>query len=221
NAWLTIPLGLLWLGNGFTLINFLWQRAYHPEMIPPTFTNLSEGTVGILIFWWIYNLIILTLAILACIDVPKPESYHWFRWEKPVQLGWQNHQIMGKTELVSEQGVRVQLEDNLPWPLALGQWVDCEIQTHEWPGSLKVKATVINMAENSDHGSIKTIDLQFVAVTPPQYRHLVQLLFCRPGQWVRRSHPNEWQTLLVLAKGLWRPRFLGQDDPGMDAIPIR
>ena len=221
NAWLTLPLGLLWFGNGISLVNFLWQRTYHPEIIPTAFANLSEGTVGVLIFWWIYNLIILTLAILACIDPPKPNPCHWFQWTKPVQLSWQDCIVTGKTQLISEQGIRVKLGNNSKLQLASSDYVDIEILTHEWPGSLKLRATVSKIAKNSGNDPTDIIDFQFVAVTPQQYRHLVELLFCRPGQWFRRAHPNELQTLFVLVKRLVYPRFWGQDDKVIDAIPIR
>jgi cellulose synthase (UDP-forming) len=218
---LTIPLGLLWLGNGVTLINFLWQRIYHPETIPTTFANFSEGTVGILIFWWVYNLVILTLAILACIDAPKSDHYLWFQWTKPVQLSWQSGKVKGKTKLISEQGVRIQLREDSGRLLALGSFVDLEIQTDEWPGSLKLKAQVSKVAQKNGNDPMSIIDLKFVAVNDDQQRHLVELLFCRPGQWLKRDHPNELQTLFILAMRLLRPRFWRQDDKVIDAIPIQ
>ncbi|MEB3227975.1 MAG: glycosyltransferase [Synechocystis sp.] len=221
NFWLTIPLGLLWLGNGLTLVKFLWERHAPTAMIPTAFADLSEGTVGILIFWWIYNLVILTLAIWACIDPPKTDDYHWFKLTKPVQLRWQDNQVPGSTQLISEQGVRVQL-GTIPNPrLAPGDDVEMDIQINEWPGSITLKAQVSRVVTHNDHRSAPMIDLQFVAVTPSQYRHLVHLLFCRPGQWFRRSHPNELQTLFVLLHRLVRPRFWQQTDKVIDAIPIR
>lgn len=220
NAWLTIPLGLLWLGNAITLVNFLWQRTYHPETIPTTFANFSEETLGILIFWWLYNLIVLTLAILACIDAPKSDHYLWFKWTKPVELAWQGAIVKGKTKLISEQGVRIQLGGDSGRSLALGSFVDLEIQTDEWPGSLKLKAQMSKVAQKNGNDPMAIIDLKFVAVNAHQQRHLVELLFCRPGQWFKRPHPNELQTLFALATRLLRPRFWMQDDLVIDAIPI-
>ncbi|MEY2984427.1 MAG: hypothetical protein RLZZ568_1044, partial [Cyanobacteriota bacterium] len=222
NFWLTIPLGLLWLGNGLTLVKFLWERNVPTAMIPPGFADLSEGTVGILIFWWMYNLIILTLAIWACIDPPKTDDCHWFKLAKPVQLTWQDKHIACSSQLIAEQGVRVQIGTS-PHPQFMpGDDVEVEIQTDEWPGTIALNAQVSQIVKHSNNPSTQLMDLQFVAVTPPQYRHLVHLLFCRPGQWFRRSHPNELQTLFVLMHRLVRPRF-GQKhtDKVIDAIPIR
>ncbi|ACK67148.1 Cellulose synthase (UDP-forming) [Rippkaea orientalis PCC 8801] len=221
NAWLTIPLGLLWLGNGGMLVNFLWQRIYNPQGLPAGFADIWGGTGGILVFWWVYNLIFLGLAILACIDPPKPETCEWFKLERPMVLSWENSLIKGITHLVSEKGARVRVNTKSQEKLNIscGDVISMEIKLNEWPGNLRVEGRVTKIINTKGH-CIKEIDIKFEGMTSQQYRHLVELLFCRPGQWVRREHPNELITLIALGKRLLRPRFLLNNDEAIDAISI-
>ncbi len=222
NAWLTVPLGVFWVSNGATLISFLWQHIDRSEKITSSFSGLSQGVVGIVIFWSVYNLILLGLAILACIDAPKPENYEWFKFQRPVILGGEESPVRGVTYLVSEKGVRVRLnaQSRQKQNLCVGDVVSIEIQINEWPGNLKIQGSVIKIVRNQET-SQQEIDLTFESVTSQQYRHIVQLLFCRPGQWTRRNHPNELQTFVVLVKRMFRPRFFLRKDQEIDAIPIR
>ncbi|HAC66369.1 MAG TPA: cellulose synthase, partial [Cyanothece sp. UBA12306] len=222
NSWLTIPLGLLWLGNGITLVNFIWQRTYNREMFKSSFSGMSQGTANLLIFWWVYNLIFLGLAIIACIDPPKSENWEWFQFKRPIILIWGNSKIKAMTHLVSEKGTRIQFNHKLGKKLDLssGDFVSIEILLNEWPGNLKLQGKVAKIFSNKDN-FLTEIEVDFEAITSQQYRHLVELLFCRPGQWLRRYHPNELQTLIILFKRILRPRFFMTNDQAIDAIPIR
>ena len=45
-------------------------------------------------------------------------------------------------------------------------------------------------------------------MNPSQHRVLVEMLFCRPGQWKRQDTPGELQSLWLLLKILLKPRVL-------------
>jgi len=53
----------------------------------------------------------------------------------------------------------------------------------------------------------------FDQVTLSQQRRLVEMLFCRPGQWKRQNTPGELQSLWLLLKILLRPRVLFDRNP--------
>jgi cellulose synthase (UDP-forming) len=48
----------------------------------------------------------------------------------------------------------------------------------------------------------------FEAVSLAQHKQLVQLLFCRPGQWKSRCAPSELRSLFLLLKILLKPRVI-------------
>jgi cellulose synthase (UDP-forming) len=53
-----------------------------------------------------------------------------------------------------------------------------------------------------------TVRVMFEPMNLQQQRCLVEMLYCRPGQWKRRKTPGEWQSLLLLFKILLKPRVL-------------
>ena len=53
-----------------------------------------------------------------------------------------------------------------------------------------------------------TVRVMFEHLNLQQQRRLVEMLYCRPGQWKRRKTPGEFQSLLLLFKILLKPRVL-------------
>ena len=70
---------------------------------------------------------------------------------------------------------------------------------------LTLPGTIIQSLVES---GLPTLTVEFSALALPQQRQLVQLLFCRPGQWQSRCSPNEFQSLWLIVKSVFRPRFL-------------
>ncbi|MGF1676667.1 MAG: hypothetical protein ACFCUV_23765, partial [Rivularia sp. (in: cyanobacteria)] len=62
--------------------------------------------------------------------------------------------------------------------------------------------------------------VKFPLVTLPQHRRLVEMLFCRPGQWKRRCTPNELQSFILLFKILLKPRILFDRKVDVSAIAV-
>lgn len=228
NLWLTVPLALLALGNIITLLSFLGSIPNLPPWLFPTFLRSPEQFSGIGVFWCSYNLILLGLAILACLDAPKVDASEWFQFKRPVLLS-PSHQgdrptpeWKGTTRLASENGLRVQL--TAVQTNELEKWVSTPLtvtlQTEEWPGTIELPGQITRIL-NPSNRTIPELDIQFHSLTTDQHRHLVKLLFCRPGQWPRRQHPSELQTLMTLAKRIIRPRLFLSDGRSLDAIPIQ
>jgi cellulose synthase (UDP-forming) len=64
-------------------------------------------------------------------------------------------------------------------------------------------------------GEVPRVRVAFEQVSLPQYRRLVEMLFCRPGQWKRHKTPGELRSLLLLFKALLTPRVLFDRKLGM------
>ena len=65
-----------------------------------------------------------------------------------------------------------------------------------------------------------TVRVGFEQVNLSQHRRLVEILFCRPGQWQRQLAPGEFQSLLLIFKILLKPRVLFDRNIDVNAIAV-
>ncbi|NER78389.1 MAG: glycosyltransferase [Leptolyngbya sp. SIO1D8] len=162
--------------------------------------------------WSAYNLLMLAIALLILLDVPNPDSTVWLELRRVVRLmippskegdrtgtmAW-----WGVTHHISETGAEIALTQRGLPPLEAGE---------ETPITL-----VIAEASLSLHGKLVHTDIQedfpvalvkFDPLPLEQQRRLIEMLFCRPGQWKRWNSPGELQSLWILLKVIFRPRIL-------------
>jgi cellulose synthase (UDP-forming) len=69
-------------------------------------------------------------------------------------------------------------------------------------------------------GEFPTVQVLFEQVTLSQERRLVEMLFCRPGQWKHQETPGELQSLWLLLRILFRPRVLFGRNQKASAIAV-
>lgn len=153
--------------------------------------------------WSLYNVMVLGLAVMACVDGPQVDGFLWFALKQPLTVGikiGKESQMEGQIRLLSEGGAVIDLET--PTILPPGTSLEVEFaQPH-----LKLLAQAIS------HGSAQAgpgieLRVMFAELGLPQYRKLVQLLFCQPGQWCWPKSQGELQTLWLLLKTLVRPAW--------------
>lgn len=65
-----------------------------------------------------------------------------------------------------------------------------------------------------------TVQVEFERVSLSQHRRLVEMLFCRPGQWKRQCTPGEFSSLLLLFKILLKPRVVFGRNVNVNAIAL-
>jgi cellulose synthase (UDP-forming) len=63
--------------------------------------------------WSAYNLLMLGIALLILVDIPKPDIYEWFNLRRVVQLNIGGQSFWGITTVISESGAEVALTQ---WP---------------------------------------------------------------------------------------------------------
>jgi cellulose synthase (UDP-forming) len=51
-------------------------------------------------------------------------------------------------------------------------------------------------------------------------RRLVEMLFCRPGQWQSRRAPGEWRSLWLLLRILLQPKFIFDRRPSIRVVAV-
>ncbi|MGD1860605.1 MAG: glycosyltransferase [Leptolyngbyaceae cyanobacterium] len=191
---------------GFTALS-LWINLGHCLVTMASPVEHWRG-LGIGWLWSSYNLLMLGLALLILLDAPRPSPYEWFNLRRiahvkfPTVNGVETS-TWGTTTMISEVGAEIELTkaDTLPAALQPGQTVNLELADEHFT----LPATLV---KHRTEKGLPVLTLQFAALDLPQQRQLVELLFCRPGQWQSRCSPNELQSLWLILKSVVRPRFL-------------
>lgn len=156
----------------------------------------GEG-IQLMVFWSIYNIIIISFGFLALFDVPKADIYEWFNLQKTVIIFNGKDTVKGVTTKISEGGAEIKLSQ----PLEFTPSVTLEILET----GLILQGKVV---ETQLKGNSATIRVNFEKVTLEDYRSLVELLFCQPGRWKFMQAPNELYSLWLLLKVWVKPKFL-------------
>ncbi|MGF1478904.1 MAG: glycosyltransferase [Cyanophyceae cyanobacterium] len=169
--------------------------------------SASVDGAGILLIWLmgIYNLFVLSVALLILLDAPKPDIYERFPLRQSVRLSDGKQTCWGTTVWLSEGGAEIQLSTmtDLESSIALSL-VEEDITLSGW----------ITQA----NANIRpTVQVTFEPLS--QHRRLVELLYCRPGRWQRREAPGEGRSLWLLVLALLRSCQLGWQ--ALAAQPLR
>jgi cellulose synthase (UDP-forming) len=232
---LAIPLIILLVFNAASLI---WQ-GYSLVMHVGQATNPETAEyIRLGLAWGIYNLLILGIAVLSFIDIPKPEPCEWLDQRRFVQLQIADQIICGMTTRISEAGVEVLLseaggqvflepdqlvtlhlpDENLGLPVRMIDSQLTSIKLERAPGkSLKLASANILRIQTSNSklqtrisSKSLTVKLAFESLTSQQHRQIIEWLFCKPGQWQRQDAPGELRTAWLLLRAIIRPKFLSK-----------
>ncbi|MGB3137087.1 MAG: glycosyltransferase [Nodosilinea sp.] len=177
-----------------------------------TMASSYEYTRGMSIGWvWsAYNLLMLSLALLILLDAPRPSPYEWFSLQRVARLRLsagsgqgESSELWGFTTMISEVGAEIAItKPALAVEEALrSQDVELALVDEQ----IAIAGTVTDLKIKD---GFPTVTVQFATVPLPQQRRLVELLFCRPGQWQSRCAPNELHSLWLIIKSVLQPRFL-------------
>ncbi len=82
---------------------------------------------------------------------------------------------------------------------------------------LPLKGVVTHSGVDEGFPSVR---VQFQTVELAQQRRLVEMLFCRPGQWQRYNSPGELRSLWLLCRILLKPRVLFDRAAEVRAIAV-
>ena len=117
--------------------------------------------------------------------------------------------------MISEGGAEVALTQAKFPSLALGETQPVQLNILE--NDLQLPGLAIRTGTSNE---FPTVRIQFEHLSLQQQRRLVELLFCRPGQWKRHRSPGEFQSLLLLFKILLRPRVIFDRQVDVRAIAV-
>jgi cellulose synthase (UDP-forming) len=164
-------------------------------------TQVQGMVLGLI--WNGYNLLILGIAVLCYWDVPKFDRYEWFSLRRTVQLQLPDQVFWGTSTMISEGGAEIILNQSRLLLPTSGTALPVQIEFVE--EALKLAAVITKVETREDTVALR---LRFEQVSLEQHRKLVELLFCRPGQWKSLRSPGEFRALLLLGRALLRPRIL-------------
>ncbi len=206
----------LWINLGINLEIGMWQSGMSPVMAE----KMKGFDLGLL--WSVYNLLILGTSLLVLIDVPRPNLYEWFDLHRTVRLRIGEQTFWGTTSAISEVGAQVILtQAGFPMisPEMKGQAtapsIPVELEILENELVLQGMATCTSVEEEQP-----TVRVMFEQVSLNQQRQLVEMLFCRPGQWKSRCSPGELRSLWLLFRIILRPRFVFDRNPNISVVAV-
>ena len=157
----------------------------------------QESNINLSLIWSTYNLLTISIALLTLLDVPKPDLYEWFPWRRSVRLTSADQTCWGVTARLSEVGAEIELRQNV----SLNESVTLELIEE----GLKLQGKITHTQFT---GKFLKVRVKFEKVSLLQHRRLVEMLFCRPGQWKRHQTPGELRSLWLLFRVLLRPLVL-------------
>lgn len=239
-----------------------------------TSADVLKGT-GFGWIWSAYNLLMLGIALLILVDIPKPDIYEWFNLRRVVQLNIGGETFWGVTTMISESGAEVSLtqqpsfavkgkgrqdagftaeilpkyavaeslsqativKSRLPF-LSMFELdteasfardlIDCDAATLE----IMEEKCLISVAKiglvrdklqlsSSVHvAGFPTVRIAFDRLNITQHRCLIEMLYCRPGQWLRQETPGELRSLWLLLKIAFKPRAIFERNRPVRAIAV-
>ncbi|MGA7933527.1 MAG: glycosyltransferase family 2 protein [Kovacikia sp.] len=232
---LALPLVVLLMLN----IASLAGQGYMLVMRVGTATNPESAEyLRLGLIWGLYNLLVIGLAVLSFIDVPKLEANEWLQQRRSISLQVADQRIEGTTTRISETGVEMIPSDpdlcvwlNQDEPVMLripeGNLVLPAKITASHPLSNELDRGLGQLAQRGNlhlpsiqnpkskiqkpaHSNPVSISLAFAPLTPEQHHRLIEWLFCQPGQWQRQNTPGEFRMAGLLLRSLLRPRFLSK-----------
>lgn len=194
---------------GLTALS-LWINLGHCLMMMSTPMEHLRG-LGIGWIWSAYNLLMLGIALLILCDAPRPSPYEWFNVQRiaritrsaSLEAGAEPVALWGFTTMMSEVGVEIALTNPhcLTPDILTAQQVDLELVDE----AITVPGTITNLQTKHE---FPTLTIQYRGLELTQQRRLIELLFCRPGQWQSRCAPNELHSIWLIIKSVLRPRFI-------------
>ena len=178
DAWLALPLLTLLIA---TVASFWMNLDNHAP----------ESYLGLV--WNVYNSVMLSVALLALVDVPTANPDQWFRRRQPVQIISHATSHWGMMTMLSEAGAEIEMRtvDLAP-----------QVKLHLAKAGVKLQGQV---TATQWTGSCWRVRVKFEAVSAWEHRRLIELLYCRPGQWQHPQTPGEWRSLWLLLQVLLKP----------------
>jgi len=287
------PLIILFAATAFSLcqnlnLHLVVKTVGSLQAISESVDLLKGVSVGWI--WSAYNLLMLGIALLILVDIPKPDIYEWFNLRRVVQLNVGGQSFWGITTVISESGAEVALTEcpsfavkaqgskqsftaaeivpkyAVETSLSEGKikaiarsasvkasrslapsvielateasfakgLIDCDSATLEiMEEECLIPVAKIELVSDKSHlesslrdtagysfAEFPTVRIAFDRLNTTQHRCLIEMLYCRPGQWKRQETPGEWRSLWLLLRIAFKPRAVFERNRPVRAIAV-
>lgn len=238
---LAFPLIFLFLATAVSLcwsLRFFWLGDIGNEWVGTPKEGLLKG-MSLGWIWSAYNLVMLAIALLVMLDAPKPEIYDSFALRRLVRLKVGDRAVWGITNLISEIGAEIaltqqpdflvnreggsvdlgEIDDSLVILEMVDEGFSCPVASIEFVKN-EFSQSCFRNSDSDAFAEFPTVKISFATASLSQYRRLVEMLYCRPGQWKRYETPSEWRSLVLLFKIILSPVALFSKRKQVRAIPV-
>ena len=130
--------------------------------------------ISLSVYWSSYNLLVIGIALLACLDQPKPSIYDSFPLIKKVKIIEPNPIICGKTLEISEEGATISVysQNHIAGQFTLKL------------DDLKIDSYIIGEKRTNIQYQIK---IKFKELTLQQHKKIINLLYSHPQRWKNKE----------------------------------
>ncbi|MBD3887075.1 glycosyltransferase [Phormidium tenue FACHB-886] len=199
----------LWMNLGTYLIMGTWQPSM-PVEIAEQLKGIGLGWV-----WSAYNLLMLSIALLILVDVPRTSPYEWYNLRRTARIQVGEQTLWGFTTAIAEIGAEVALTQTRRLDASEVKTLPVQVTLMEEELIFSGQVTQVDLSNE-----YPIVQVSFDPLNLDQQRDLVELLYCRPGQWKNRCSPGELESLGLLLKILLKPRFLFDRQANVRAIAV-
>lgn len=165
--------------------------------------------------WSLYNLITVGVALLVLLDAPQLDISPWFNLRRVVKISLDNQEFWGITHCLSETQVYLGVTELGILPLVKGKHVPVELDFVQ--EKITLTGEIVHTEFSEDFPMLK---IAFSEIDLDQQRKLVELLYCRPGQWQRQETPGELHSLWLLIKIVLRPWIIWRKSPRIYGLKV-
>ena len=174
----------------------------------------SVGGISLILFWNIYNLMIISLSLWAMLDIPKPNNYEWFNIFEEIRVVIDEHIYQGIITQISDVGALVELDYsslksiNQEFKILISQnQLPVKSENVEIIGqNLYLKGEVLEVIEGINNNKLNIV---FDTTNIERYRQLITKIYCLDNNpWTSLNTASEWKTIYLLFRSLittpWR-----------------
>ena len=167
---------------------------------------------GFILFWLTYNLILMSLAVLAAIDQPERRLSDRFLLYTPCRLTpvladmsgeLVVPEYFGKSCNISESGMQVELQTRKP--IDLSQPVNVDFLEYGFHINAKIHRSWTEMEKDR---SKTYLSLEFQQVTTEQNWRLVEILYTDMTWWTENKRPSSIDVAIALLMSFFNLRSL-------------
>jgi len=168
----------------------------------PLFINHIRG-MSLGWIWSLYNLITLGASLLILLDVPQLDINPWFNLKRVVKITLESQpdqEFWGVTKCLSETQAYIAMTQLGIPQVSRGDTINIQLELVQ--ENIIIPAEIIRNEFTEDFPVLRVV---FHNLNLEEQRKLIELLYCRPGQWKRQDSPGEIQSLWLLIKIVLRP----------------